>query len=316
MPHGLVVISGRLKMKNVTRCTVGVIGTGLLGSAVAMHLVDSKYDVFVYNRTKSKTTKVRERGAIIVDTPAELARRCNVIIIIVSDASAVNDVAFGENGIIHGIHDNLIIGDMSTIGPLAARQITRKFQDIGVTKLDIPVMGGPNVAIDGKLTMIISGNKSVYYIIEDMLKVIANNHFFVGDDGSAQTIKLAMNMQITMLALSLSEGIMLTKSGGVDPKLFLDVLNSTYFGTGMSKKKAYKMISDLSDPTFTLANLTKDISIMCNTADALEIDLSMIQRAKEIYSAALLDGFGEIDYTGIIRYIEKKCLKEQHKDDL
>ena len=305
MLRDLVVINGRLKMKNDTKCTVGIIGTGLLGSAIALHLLESKYDVFVYNRTKAKTAGISEQGAMVVDTPAELARRCNVIIIIVSDANAVNDVAFGKDGIIHGIHDNLIIGDMSTIGPLDARQITRKFQDIGVTKLDIPVMGGPNVAIDGKLTMMISGDKEAYSRIENILKVIADNHFFVGDNSNAQTIKLAMNMQITMLALSLSEGIMLTKSGGVDPKLFLDVLNSTYFGTGMSKKKAYKMISDLSDPTFTLANLTKDISIMCNTADALEIDLSMIQQAKEIYSAALLDGFGDLDYTGIIRYMEK-----------
>ncbi len=305
MHQDLVTISGRLKMKSATRHTIGIAGTGLLGTAVALHLVDSGYDVVVYNRTRDKTIKIGEMGARVVDTPAELARICDIVIIIVSDASAVNDIAFGECGLIHGAHKDMIIADMSTIGPLDARQFTKKFHRSDITKIDIPVMGGPNVAIDGKLTMMISGSNVAYHQIEDVLKVIADNHFFVGDDGNAQTIKLAMNMQITAIALGLSEGIALTRRDGVDPNLFLKVLNSTYFGTGMSKRKAYKMITDSPDPTFTLANLGKDIRIMQNTANSLGLDLPMIQRAGEIYSAAIAGGLGDLDYTGIIRYIEQ-----------
>jgi 3-hydroxyisobutyrate dehydrogenase len=108
-----------------------------------------------------------------------------------------------------------------------------------------------------------------------------------------------------MLALALSEGITLVKKSGVDPKIFLEILNSTYFKTGMSEKKAYKMIEGKYDTTFTLANLKKDISTMTNTAKALGIELPMITKAEEIYENAISEGLGEIDYTGIIEYIKK-----------
>ncbi|PIW36120.1 MAG: 3-hydroxyisobutyrate dehydrogenase, partial [Nitrosopumilales archaeon CG15_BIG_FIL_POST_REV_8_21_14_020_33_23] len=134
---------------------------------------------------------------------------------------------------------------------------------------------------------------------------IANKIFFLGEDGTAHLVKLAMNLQITMLALALSEGITLVKSANVDPKIFLDILNSTYFKTGMSENKAYKMIQDEFDPTFTLANLKKDISTIIDTTKSLKINLPMIKKAEEIYQDALAQGFGDMDYTGILAYIKK-----------
>jgi len=92
---------------------------------------------------------------------------------------------------------------------------------------------------------------------------------------------------------------------GANPKMFLDILNSTYFSTGMSRRKAYKMIDGTQKPTFTLANLRKDIGIMTEVANSLGLDLPMIMRAGEIYEMALKAGHGELDYTGIIKYIKK-----------
>ncbi len=108
-----------------------------------------------------------------------------------------------------------------------------------------------------------------------------------------------------MLALALSEGIILVKKANVDPKIFLNILNSTYFKTGMSEKKAFKMIDGKYDATFTLANLKKDISTITNAAKSLGIELPMIKKAEEVYENAVKEGFGEIDYTGIIEYIKK-----------
>ena len=114
-----------------------------------------------------------------------------------------------------------------------------------------------------------------------------------------------MNLQITMLALSLSEGITLLKKANVDPKIFLEVLNSTYFKTGMSQNKAFKMIEGNYNATFTLANLKKDITTMTNAAKDLGIELPMISKAEEIYKNAINEGLGDLDYTGIIEYIKK-----------
>ena len=284
---------------------VGIIGTGMLGEAVGLHLLDSKYEVIVYNSTKDKVENLVKHGAIAVDTPKDVAEKSDIVITVVKDASAVSDVAFGNNGIIHGKHDGLTVADMSTINPNSAKEISQKFSDSGVSFLEIPVMGGPNVAIDGKLVMMISGNEQTYEKFSDVFDTIAEKTFFLGESGTAHSIKLAMNLQIAMLALSLSEGITLTRKAGFDPEIFLKILNSTYFKTGMSEKKAYKMIKDNFEPTFTLQNLKKDLDTINEAAESFNAELSMSKMASKVYQNAMDAGFSDIDYTGILAYLKK-----------
>ncbi len=284
---------------------IGIIGTGMLGNAVALHLLESDFEVTVFNRTKEKTQMLKDKGAKIVASPKEIAENSDLVIIIIKDASAVRQVSFEKNGIIEGNSKELIIADMSTIDPSESKKISEKFAEYNISKLDIPVMGGPNVAINGDLVMMASGDKGSFERCEEIFNTIANKVFFLGDSGVAHSVKLAMNLQITMLALALSEGITFVKKSGVDPKIFLEILNSTYFKTGMSEKKAYKMIEGKYDTTFTLANLKKDITTITGTAKSLGIKLPMISKAEEVYVNAIKEGFAETDYTGIIEYIKK-----------
>ena len=284
---------------------IGIIGLGMLGNAVALHLLESGFKVTAYNRTKEKTSKLKDKGATIVSTPKEVAEKSELVITIVKDAYAVKQVSFENNGIIEGKHEKLIVADMSTVDPIESKNISMKFRDFSINKLDIPVMGGPNVAITGNLVMMASGNKEIFERCEEIFNTIANKVFYLGKSGVAHSVKLAMNLQITMLALALSEGITLVKKSDVDPKIFLEILNSTYFKTGMSEKKAFQMIEGKYNTTFTLANLKKDITTMTNAAKSLGIELPMISKAEEVYENAIKEGFGNIDYTGIIEYIKK-----------
>jgi 3-hydroxyisobutyrate dehydrogenase len=243
---------------------IGIIGLGMLGNAVALHLLDSGFEITAYNRTKEKTTELKEKGATIVTSPKEVAEKSELVIIVVKDAEAVKQVSFEKNGIIEGNHEKLIVADMSTIDPIESKNISMKFTDFNINKLDIPVMGGPNVAITGDLVMMASGNKESFDNCQNIFNTIANKVFYLGESGVAHSVKLAMNLQITMLALALSEGITLVKKSNVDPKIFLEILNSTYFKTGMSEKKAFQMIEGKYNTTFTLSNLKKDISTMTN----------------------------------------------------
>ena len=284
---------------------IGIIGIGMLGEAVVLNLLNSGYDVAVYNRTKEKTIEVEKKGAKVMDSPKTVAENVELIIIIVKDSIAVKEVSFGKNGIIESKNRKLIVADMSTIDSIESKNIANQFQQNHIQKLEIPVMGGPNVAITGKLVMMASGPKDSFDQCKTIFEKIANKVFFLGEQGIANSIKLAMNLQITMLALSLSEGITLLKKANVDPKIFLEVLNSTYFKTGMSQNKAFKMIEGNYDATFTLANLKKDITTMTNAAKDLGIELPMISKAEEIYKNAINEGLGDLDYTGIIEYIKK-----------
>lgn len=284
---------------------LGLIGTGMLGTAVGLHLLEKEIQVVVQNRTKDKTKPLEEKGAIVVNHPKEVASQCDLVITCVKDANAVKEVAFGENGIIQGKHDNLTVCDMSTINPLSSKEIAKEFSHNGIVMLGIPVMGGPNVAIKGGLVMIIDGDKKSFEKYKNIFDIIANKVFYVGDNGTAHSIKLAMNLQIAMLAMSLSEGITLARGASVDPNVFLEILNSTYFKTGMSENKAYKMIDDKFEPTFLLRNLKKDLHTINESAKSFDLKLPMSTLAEEIYQKAIEEGFGDLDYTGILAYLKK-----------
>jgi len=271
---------------------IGLVGTGMLGEAVGLHLLESGFSLTVYNRTKSKTKNLEQNGALISDTPKHVAESSDLIITCVKDADAVEQVLSGQDGIIAGKHKEMTVADMSTINPSNAIQNSKRLSEEGINSLEIPVMGGPNVANHGQLVL-------------KVFDVIANKIFFLGKSGSAHSIKLAMNLQISLLALALAEGITLTKKAGFDPEKFLEILNSTYFKTGMSENKAYKMIKDEFEPTFTLKNLKKDLDTITAAAKDFGAILPITERANEIYNDALDAGFGEIDYTGILAYIKK-----------
>ena len=284
---------------------IGIVGTGMLGEAVGLHLLDVGYEIIVFNRSNEKTKNLKKNGATVVESPKEVAKNTDLVIIVVKDADAVNDVIFGDYGILAGNHEGMCIADMSTVNPNSTKEISEKVIAAGTDYLEIPVMGGPNVAIDGKLVLMASGEKEIFEKFKQVFDSIAEQSFYLGNTGTAHSIKLAMNLQISMLALSLSEGITLTIKAGFDPEIFLKILNSTYFKTGMSEGKAYKMIKESYEPTFTLANLKKDLDTINDAAESCNAELPMAKLARKIYSDAKEAGFGDIDYTGIIAYIKK-----------
>ena len=284
---------------------IGIIGTGFLGKAVATRLLSTGHKVIVYNRTKNKAESLKNIGAIVADTPKELAAACDLVITIVKDSEAVESVSFDKNGIIHGKHDGLVVADMSTINPISSQKIARKFLENGISMIDTPVMGGPSLAERGELVVMVGGKKEVYEKYKHVFDHIGNKTFYLGENGSGHAMKLAMNLQISLLALALSEGITLAKRAGLEPKLFLEILNSTYFKTGMSVLKGPKMINGNFDPSFTLKMMKKDLDTINNTAKEFGTSLPMATLANEIYQNAVTDGLGELDYTGILAFIEK-----------
>ena len=288
---------------------IGIVGTGMLGEAVGLHLLDVGYEVIVFNRTKEKMKNLKEKGALIAESPKQVAKDSDLIITIVKDADAVNEVIFGKSGIMSGKHDGMCIADMSTVNPNSTREISKQVIEDGIDYMEIPVMGGPNVAIEGKLVIMASGKKEVFEKFKTVFDSIAEQSFYLGGTGTAHSIKLAMNLQIAMLALSLSEGITLTKKAGFEPEIFLKILNSTYFKTGMSEGKAHKMAEGSYEPTFTLANLKKDLDTINDAAESFDAELPMAKLARKVYADAKDAGFGDMDYTGIIAYIKELSKK-------
>lgn len=284
---------------------IGIVGTGLLGNAVGLNLLKRGYQLTAYNRTKSKTKQLQENGANIVDSPKEVSEHSDLVFVIVKNADAVRKVCFGDSCVACGKHDGLTVADMSTINPIATKDIAKEFARHGIPYLDTPVMGGPNVAITGELVMMVGGDKTAFEKHKEVFDAVANKVFYLGGSGTAHSVKLAMNLQIAMLALAISEGITLARGAKIEPEVFLQILNSTYFKTGMSEKKAYKMIKEDFEPTFTLTNLKKDLDTINEAASAFGLNLPMAKMANAIYNDAVDKGFGNLDYTAILAYLKE-----------
>ena len=288
---------------------VGIIGTGLLGKAVATRLLQTGHQVTAYNRTHAKTESLLKLGAKIVDSPKEVAKESDVVITIVKDAEAIESVSFGRDGIIEGKHENLIVADMSTISPIHSKRIAKKFSENNISMIDSPVMGGPLSAEKGELVLMIGGGKELFERCKLVFESISNKSYHLGENGAGHAMKIVMNLQISLLAIAISEGIILAKKSGLDPLTFLDVLNSTYFKTGMSVNKGPKMAKGNFEPSFYLKMMQKDLSEINYTAKEFGANLPMGTLANELYQEAVKAGLSEIDYTGILAYLEMKNRK-------
>ena len=285
---------------------VGIVGTGLLGKAVATRLVNSGYKVSAYNRTRQKAESLEKQGVRVLESPKKVAQESDIVITVVRDAPAVETVSFGTGGIVEGVHEGLVVADMSTISPIHSRRISEIYRQHGIIMIDTPVMGGPGLAEKGQLVVMIGGDRNAYERCKPVFDCIGEKTFHLGDNGSADAMKLAMNLQISLLALSISEGIILAKKSGLDPLRFLDVLNSTYFKTGMSVLKGPKMAKGVFDPSFFLSVMQKDLDEINFTAREFGANLPVAKLADELYQNAVREGFGGLDYTGIMAYLDKE----------
>ena len=278
---------------------IGLVGTGLLGLAVGERLVASGYALRAYNRTRARAAPLAERGAKLCDSPAQAARGADLVITAVTDSDSLDEVVLGAGGVAEGAPRGSAVLDISTVTPSRERELASKLAGMGLGLLEGPVMGGPDAAREGRLVMMASGPRELADRHMDVLKSVASDVFYLGPSGAAHAVKLAMNVQIASLAISLSEGIELVKASGIDPEKFLEVLNSTYFGTGMSRKKAHRMARSQYPATFTLANLAKDLGLARAHADSAGLELRAADLARRLYSEAAGAGLGELDYTGI-----------------
>ena len=283
---------------------IGVAGLGLMGSGIAKRLINNGHKVSVYNRTRSKSLHFSNE-ATIASSPKELGQACDLVITIVTNFDAVKTVLFGREGVVESENNNLIVADVSTISPAQSEHCAQRLRSAGIEMLGVPVMGGPAAAETGNLVPIVSGSKQAFEKVRQVIEELGTT-FYVGEtDGSANNIKLALNLNIALIACALSEGMTLVKRAGIDPSIFIKILNSTYFKTGLSEIKAPKMIKKDFSPSFHLKNMLKDLELATTTAQLNGLTLPQTALAEQMFRAANNIGFSEQDYTAIYAFLAK-----------
>jgi 3-hydroxyisobutyrate dehydrogenase len=281
---------------------IGVIGIGLMGSAIAHRLIERGFKVFLYNRTKGRSDELIKKGAIQMGHPSELGRECNFVIISVTDGQAVKEMLFGDYGLVKSNNKRLIVADTSTILPEDSIYCASLMKKKGYAILQAPIMGGPDATMKGDVITIASGNKRIIEKSKRILTSYSKKLFNLGNkDGTANFIKLGLNLNIALIAISLAESIVFVKKSKIDPAVFLEILNSTYFKTGLSEIKGPKMIKNNFEPKFFLKNMLKDVQLLNESAKQNGTSLSFASLAEQYFRIASNRGYSELDYTAILK---------------
>src|SRR5262245_30353361 len=170
----------------------------------------------------------------------------------------------------------------------------------------MPVIGGPNLARSGNLVAILSGDKSCINRMMNLIEHLAKSVFYVGEtDGLANYMKLALNMNIALIGIALSESIIYIRNAGLDPSLFVEILNSTHFKTSLSEIKGPKMVKNNYEPRFHLRNMHKDLRLFVESVRLLDISLPFSNLSEQFYLAACNMGYSELDYTSILAFLQE-----------
>ncbi|MBI2343772.1 MAG: NAD(P)-dependent oxidoreductase [Deltaproteobacteria bacterium] len=287
---------------------VGFIGLGLMGRPMALRLLRAGYRVTVWNRTNSKANQVAEEGGTVAVSPRELARTTDVVVIIVTGPRDVEAVLAGDDGVLGGVRAGTTIIDMSTIGFVRAQQIAACCAAAGVTFLDAPVTGSVPGAENGTLTVMVGGDSEVFARYRPLLQTFGEP-IYVGSQGMGALMKLTQNLITAALVEALAEGLALAEGHGLDMATVMQVLAHTGVHSEFLRMKGEKMVEQEFSPQFSLANMTKDLALVLETARKGKVQLPLAERLLDVYQHGVLAGYGGDDYAVLVRVL-RPCRRE------
>jgi 3-hydroxyisobutyrate dehydrogenase-like beta-hydroxyacid dehydrogenase len=282
------------------RLTVGLIGLGNMGTAVAERLLAAGYDLVVSNRTAARAEALVPRGARVAATPGDLADLVDVVLTSLADDVAFESVA---EQAIAGARPGTVLVDLSTVSPAASARVAALARAAGVGYLGAPVSGNPSVVRAGNLTLIVSGAPETLEAVEPVLRAIGPTVHHVGEGEQARVVKLAINLMIAVLAQSISEALVLGESAGVSRAALLEVMGSSAAGAPFVKYKTEPLLRDDFSATFTTALMEKDIDLVLEAADEAGVELPLAREMKEHLRAAVDAGYADDDFMALFLYL-------------
>lgn len=284
---------------------IGFIGLGIMGTPMAKNLIKAGRELVVYNRTESKADALVELGAVRAGSPAEVARQCSVIITMLPDSPDVRDVCLGSKGIIETAAPGSIVIDMSSIDPVATKEIGASLAAKDIRMMDAPVSGGEPKAIDGTLSVMVGGSKEDFDEFFSLLMCMASSVVYVGELGSGNVAKLANQVIVAINIAAVSEALTLSVKNGADPQLIYQAIRGGLAGSSVLDAKAPLMMDHDFAPGFRIGLHIKDLNNALNAAHATETSMPLTAQVMEMMQALRNDGAASQDHSALLRYYEK-----------
>ena len=284
---------------------IGFIGLGIMGKPMVKNLLKAGHKVVAYDIVAENLQAAVRDGAVAGKNAAAIAADCPVVITMLPNSPHVKAVVMEKDGVLKGAKAGLILIDMSSIAPLASKEICEACKKKGVRMLDAPVSGGEPKAIDGSLSIMVGGDKALFEEMKPILSCMGASIVLCGDVGAGNTTKLANQMIVAGNIAVLAEALTLAKKAGVDPETVFQAIKGGLAGSTVMNAKAPMMIEGNFKPGFRIDLHIKDLNNALETGHKVGAPMLLTANVQEMFEILHAEGCGSDDHSGLAKYYAK-----------
>ena len=287
-----------------TKIRVGFIGIGAMGTPISHNLLKAGFPLTVYDRFAAQTEPFAALGVPVGASCADVARKCDVVFTMIGQVAEELEAVLGPGGVLEGAHPGLTLIDLSTVGIAASKTMAAAAKAKGVAFLDATVNGSVGPAREATMQLMVGGDAAALEAVMPVLRAISAKVHHLGPNGAGSAMKMVINLMIGMTVLTIAETLTLGRQAGLDPNQMLEILGETAVASPHLKNKGRMMIEGRFEPAFALKYMQKDFDLIMQAAHDLKMPLFTSAIAHQVYTAANVAGYGDLDYGAVVKFVE------------
>jgi 3-hydroxyisobutyrate dehydrogenase-like beta-hydroxyacid dehydrogenase len=287
--------------------TISYLGLGTMGAGMASNLLKGGYKLTVWNRSAEKCKPFARKGARLFESPADAVRDADLVIYMLSNDQAVEEVVFGANGILSGIKEGQIAMDMSTVLPATSLREQEAYSKCGVDFLDAPVFGSKNESANAELWIMAAGKRDTFEKVKPVLQHLGQTVHYFGKNGNATAMKLVGNLIVALELEALSEGLVLARKAGLDLSTVMEVVKVADFRSPLLVSNGQNILKRDFSTSFALKLMLKDAGLIDKFAGSLQSPIPGLRVVENHLKSAVALGFEKENASAVIKALEKEA---------
>jgi 3-hydroxyisobutyrate dehydrogenase-like beta-hydroxyacid dehydrogenase len=281
------------------------IGLGMMGGRMAARLLSKGHAVTGYNRTRSKAEALAGDGLRIAGTPREAAAAADVTFVMVANSEALKSVADGDDGFIAGMSAGKVIVDMSTVSPALSRELASRVREAGADMVDAPVSGSVLTLEQGKLSIMVGGDRATFDRLKPLLEDIGPKVTYVGANGLAVAMKIATNISVAVQMLAFAEGVLLAEKSGIARQTAVEVMTHSAIGSPMLQYRGPFVLQMPGEAWFNTTMMQKDLRLALEMGRELGVPLPTTSTTNEWLTATRAIGLADDDFAAVFQALAR-----------
>ena len=286
---------------------IAYLGLGTMGAGMASNLLKAGYKLTVWNRSAEKCKPFARKGARLAESPADAIRDADLVIYMLSNDQAVEEVVFGANGILSGIKEGQIAMDMSTVLPATSLREQQAYSKRGVDFLDAPVFGSKNESANAELWIMAAGKKDTFEKVKPVLQHLGQTIHYFGKNGNATAMKLVGNLIVALELEALSEGLVLARKAGLDLSTVMEIVKVADFRSPLLVSNGQNILKRDFSTSFALKLMLKDAGLIDKFAGSLQSPIPGLRVVENHLKSAVALGFEKENASAVIKALEKEA---------